>query len=88
MPDTNTDDYRRSVTLTSGQRKALSLIAAARDATVQDLISAAISALIMTEMQQDRVLTLAIAKGLGVTWESLESLVALDAMSVGALLAA
>ena len=77
----------RNLQMTEQQRTALRIIAAARDTSSQEIISAAIDALIMSEMRQDRILTLAIAKALGVSWENLEAMVTLDAVNVGAMLA-
>jgi small ligand-binding sensory domain FIST len=73
--------------MTEAQRRALTCVAAKHDTSVQQIIGSAINAVISAEMENDRILALAIAKSIGVTWEQLAQLKVLDDVNAGAALA-
>lgn len=77
----------RTIEMTEAQRRALTCVAAKHDTSVQQIIGSAINAVISAEMENDRILALAIAKSIGVTWEQLAQLKVLDDVNAGAALA-
>jgi predicted transcriptional regulator len=78
----------RTIDLKDSERRALALIAAKYDTSSADIIHTAISALITTEMQHDKILAMAIARAVGVSWEQLEQLKSLDDLAAGQTLTA
>ena len=61
----------RTIETTDRQRTALRLIAAKHDLSSQQLISAAIDALIISEVEQDDILALAVMRSCGVSWDDI-----------------